>query len=151
MNWKKRERELLGAAAEARRACELLCWGVRSANLGGFGPRRPPTHRHNLKIWSLGVDEDGNMWRMRRRLSFNTGRSCSFTWGRATEQVRSQAGPGGQYRPSLLLQRIISHASLPTCSALCCCDVSGSHCLVRCTLAGVAAKSTSLATEHRVA
>ena len=37
------------------------------------------------------------------------------------------------------------------CSALCCCDVSSSHCLFRCILAGVAVKLTSLATtEHCV-
>ena len=45
-------------------------------------------------------------------------------------QVRSQAGPGA----GVAFSAVPTALSYSHCSALCCCDVSGSHCLFRCTL-----------------
>ena len=89
-----------------------MCWSsIR--HLVRIWPTVPAHHRQNLKRWSLGVDEDGSMWR-RRRLSINTGRRCSFTWGSSHRaQVRSQAGPGAgmtlSAAPTHCLTRIPPH------------------------------------------
>ena len=133
MNWKDAREGALFAAAEARRAVT----GVL-----GFDPPTWQDLAHGALEWWMATCES-----LEGGVSTQGGVVHSHEFQHRA-QVRSQAGPGAL---SCCSNASSSLAFLPICSALCCCDVSGSHCLFRCTLAGVAVKLTSLATtEHRV-
>ena len=138
----------LGAAAEARRAM-IGVWGFDPPIWEDLvhGARPPPAEPEKIEIWS------GRGWQHEAasRVEFQHMEEL-FTHMTPSHraQVRSQAGPGAGMALSAAPTHFLTRCLL-TCSVSCCCDVSGFLCLFRCTHAGVAAKSTSLATtEHRV-
>ena len=101
----------VGAAAEARRAVTgVLGFDPPTWEDLAHGACPPPAEPEDMEPWS------GRGWQhvAASKVEYQHGRSCSLSWGRATERrLRSQAGPGAcmalSAAPTHYLTRIPPH------------------------------------------